>query len=245
MAGAVFVVTGLLMALDREAILPFNPFVIPLGLLVAYVVAKILAFRLVSKRIIEVREPLTAGRFEEVRRAIQGLSAAKGIAPRLVGKRVIPRAVMELEIILALRSGDQAGFLKRVLTRYQLRDLFAGYEQAAGLGMAGFWALKGDLDAADRWLALSRSRELTLFHLVLLARRGECGKVVTSAPLVLQLSRDDAHAIRATHLLVALCLKGRGAEAEVVDEHLERARPAYAGEYDYLTGSWPELMQLA
>jgi hypothetical protein len=151
---------------------------------------------------------------------------------------------MQLETAMAWRTGDSDGLVQRILTRYQLRNLYAGFEQAAGLDMACHWALAGDLEAADRWLALSKTSQLTLTHLIILARRGECGKVVTSAPLVLQTVRVDPHALRVTHLLVALCLERRGADPKVVQEHLERAQPAYPGEYDYLTAQWPELEQL-
>lgn len=118
---------------------------------------------------------------------------------------------------------------------------------AAGRNLSTAYLALGDVDAATAWLPDPAGPDLytpeaaAAVH----ARRGEWERVLELTwPDVQSRLEERAlrHARRCFHLMRAYALEQRGgAAASALADELEAARPAYAREYDYLTGQWPEL----
>lgn len=118
---------------------------------------------------------------------------------------------------------------------------------AAGRNLSTAYLARGDLAAAAAWLPDPHGPDLDTPEVAaaLHARHGDWQRVLAlpwpevRSPLE---ARALRHARRSYHLMRAFALEQRGGgAASAFTDELEAARPAYAGEYDYLTREWPAL----
>jgi len=137
------------------------------------------------------------------------------------------------------------------------RDLrTAGLAVTSATYLAICYALEGDLDAAETWLAAADKRAkharaqvtdeaMKAFARAIIDVRRDRGAEAAAA-------LDDhwtewegvlpGDKLRPLRVLKAFALAGGGPrDAGIADSALEHARPAYPGEYEMLSSAWPEM----
>jgi len=150
----------------------------------------------------------------------------------------------------ALASYADVERMKTLLFSSNVR-IFAAVELALA------YALKGDLDTAERWLAVARKRlvktnddrvnvgaRLRLVEAIVLCRRGDhAGAIALLERHWLELRYTlSANTMRTVELVRAFAeAQGAVREGNVVAERLVRIEPVVSGELDYLAAAWPEM----
>jgi hypothetical protein len=184
------------------------------------------------------------------------LMAAGSVAPaaevfrRLSRARLAPKGIARLNLGMALlRLGDLAGSLEAFAGAERSRLRLYRPLSASFLALAH--AMRGDLDAADAWVAESVRRAaspscVTRIHLaaeaiVRLRRGGAADAVRLLDERWGEIERSTtADLVRAFRIVRALAAATAGSPAQVPDL-LAGARPFRPGEYAWMGAGWPEM----
>jgi hypothetical protein len=176
----------------------------------------------------------------------QAAETFRGLSRRWLLPTVGPKVNLGFAL---LRLGDLDGALDAFAAAERSR--LRWYRPVVASFLALCDALRGDLDAADAWVAEAKGRasspsSFTRVHLaaeaIVRLRRGDApGAVQLLDASWGEIERSTAaDMVRALRIVRALAAESGGAPAQVPDL-LAGARPFRAGEYAWLGAAWPEM----
>lgn len=146
---------------------------------------------------------------------------------------------------LALRRGDYQTALAIYSRTWRTQGLPPALRANVCGNIAFCYAAMGELDAAARWLPDPATLVMPGGAAVIRCRQGRFADALElSMPSLEPWQRPFLrHEQRLLYLMHAFALDRLGETDDVVGAHLQVARPAFAGEFDYLTANWPELTE--
>lgn len=224
---------------------PFILFALPLwGFLAAFLAVFGGARVQQARRLRRWREGL-AQAFEELERGDYDAAEETFRRVALRERHPVLRAASADFGYLALRRGDYRTALAIYSRAWRSRHISAAMQANVSANLAFAYTCIGDLDAAARWLPAAEAWTMPSGAAVVLCRQGRY-------PEVLELEMPELspwqepfvrHEIRLLYLMQAYALRQLEEPEETVAAHLDLARPAFSGEFDYVSAEWPELRE--
>lgn len=152
----------------------------------------------------------------------------------------------------AMREGDidrAIELIDRAVQTGFIADATLSLSSLASSNLGTCHAIKGELDAAERWqrqahasAAPSKRGSLMVLDAIVACRRGRFADAASQIEHDWNLAEGGLNAaqLRSLRLMRAFALENSGGDAAEIDRIVEGAKPFRQGEQDYLAGSWPE-----
>ncbi len=175
-----------------------------------------------------------------------------GLATEARGVPIVHALLVFNRGATAMRLGDidrAIELTQRAVQSGWIADASLNLASLAGSNMGTCLAIKGDLDAAERWqreahaaVAPSKRGSLLVLDALIACRRGRYVEAIAQVERDWALAEGGLNAaqLRGVRLLRAFALEQTGGEADEIASLIAGAKPFRTGEQDYLAGSWPE-----
>jgi tetratricopeptide (TPR) repeat protein len=147
---------------------------------------------------------------------------------------------------LALRRGDYQNALAIYSRAWRSQLIGAELRANVEASIATTYACLGELEAAEKWLPPAEHWVTPSGGAVVLCRLGRFAETLELEMPPLRRWQESflRHERRLLYLTRAYALRELGEPNDVVHAHLDLAAPAYPGEFDYVSASWPRLREL-